>query len=254
MPSLNPISFLTSMAATVLRTGVGVQARPAAVQPEQLLKLYEFEGCPHCRLVREVLTELDMDALILPCPKGGQRYRPEVVERGGKAQFPYLVDDNAGVEMYESADIVRHLFHTYAQRPMPLHWQAIELQRIGSMLAGIPRLDQGMRVRASRCPEQPLELFSFEASPFARPVRELLCEMELPYILRSVGRTQLSDWTPPMLRQQMNLPTEPQTRNRRLLAERMETLSIPYLIDPNTGQEMGESGDILEYLRSTYTA
>ena len=57
-----------------------------------------------------------------------------------------------------------------------------------------------------------------------------------------------------MLRQQMNLPAVPQTRNRRVLAERMDTVSIPYLIDPNTGQEMGESGDILEYLRSTYTA
>ena len=39
-----------------------------------------------------------------------------MVERGGKAQFPYLVDPNTGVEMYESLDIIDYLFETYGQR------------------------------------------------------------------------------------------------------------------------------------------
>ena len=51
------------MASTVLRLGAGVFATPVAKQPAQLLQLYEFEGCPHCRLVRDALTELDLDAM-----------------------------------------------------------------------------------------------------------------------------------------------------------------------------------------------
>ncbi len=248
-----PLNIATSLASTILRAGVGVQASPAARQPEELLRLYEFEGCPHCRLVREVLTELDLDALILPCPKGGERFRAEVVERGGKAQFPYLVDPNTGTEMYESADIIEYLFATYGQRKPAWHWRLVELQRLGSVLTSITRLGVGTLARSSQAPEQPLELYSFEASPFARPVRDLLCELELPYVLRSVGRTQPGDWLPPMLRGATSMVT-PGTRNRRALLQRAGMISIPYLVDPNTGREMAESADILEYLQATYGA
>ena len=90
----------------LVRGTQGIQSRPAAEKPQVLLQLYDIENCPYCRLVREALTELDLDAEILPCPKGGERFRTEVVERGGKAQFPYLVDPNTGAEMYESLDII----------------------------------------------------------------------------------------------------------------------------------------------------
>ncbi len=247
-----PLNIATSLAATALRGGVGVATQPASEQPQQLLELYEFEGCPHCRLVREVLTELDLDALIYPCPKGGTRYRKTVVERGGKAQFPYLVDPNTGISMYESADIVKYLFATYAHRNVPLHWQLIELQRLSSMVASLPRMGLGVAAKASRLPELPLELYSFESSPFARPVRDLLCELELPYILRSVGRAQGSDWVPPVFRRSMPVRDEPQTRNRIALKARAGIVSVPYLVDPNTGQELAESEDILDYINKTY--
>ena len=252
MSMLYPLNIATSLFATALRGGVGVSTSPAAEQPPQLLELYEFEGCPHCRLVREVLTELDLDALILPCPKGGHRYRDEVVRRGGKAQFPYLVDPNTGTEMYESADIIKYLFATYGRRKLPLHWQAVELQRLGSFLAAIPRVGLGTSVKASKLPEQPLELYSFESSPFARPVRDLLCELEIPYILRSVGRSQVADWVPPALRRNLGAPVEAQTRNRKTLQSRTNVVSIPYLVDPNTGAELAESSDIIDYLNRTY--
>jgi hypothetical protein len=32
---------------------------------------------------------------------------------------------------------------------------------------------------------------------YQRAVRELLCELEIPYLLRSVGRSYVSDWVPP---------------------------------------------------------
>ena len=38
--------------------------------------------------------------------QGGKRFREFVQETGGKAQIPYLIDENTGVKMYESDDIV----------------------------------------------------------------------------------------------------------------------------------------------------
>jgi len=257
MPALYPLNVATSLTATLIRGGIGVATRPAARQPEQLLQLYDFEGCPHCRLVREVLTELDLDAQIYPCPRGGQRYRPSAVALGGKAQFPFLVDVNTGTQLYEASDIIRYLFRTYAQRPLPWHWQAVEVQRLMSVLASIPRLGVGSRARAKQNsappPAQPLQLYSFESSPFARPVRDLLCELQLPYILRSCGRSQPGDWLPPVWRQVQNRPSvQPATRNRLALSQRVGVLSIPYLIDPNTHTELAESADIIDYLQQTY--
>ena len=256
MSALYPLNIATSLAATILRVGAGVSARPASKQPEQFIEIYEFEGCPHCRLVREVLTELDLDAMIYPCPKGGHRYRDKVVDQGGKAQFPYFIDPNTNVAMYESADIIKYLFNTYGERNPPWYWQAVELQRLGSVIASIPRMGLGMTVKPSRLPAEPLQLFSFESSPFARPVRDLLCELEIPYVLRSVGRTQAADWVPPSLRRSSGSgagsDSEPQTRNRIALQARAGVVSIPYLVDPNTGTELAESAKIVAYIEDTY--
>ena len=254
MNLLYPLNIATSLASTVLRAGVGVTARPGAQQPAELLRLYEFEGCPHCRLVREVLTELDLDALILPCPKGGTRYREEVLEKGGKAQFPYFEDPNTGQAMYESADIIAYLFATYGDGKTSWHWRLVELQRLRSVLTSVTRFGAGTWARPSKRPDEPLELYSFEASPFARPVRDLLCELEIPYVLRSVGRTQLADWVPPALRRAAARQAAPRTRNRQALQARAGVISVPYLVDPNTGREMAESAAILDYLRETYGA
>lgn len=251
-----PAQIATSLLTTALRGGAGVVATPTPKRPAWLLELYEFEGCPYCRLVREVLTELDLDAMIYPCPKGGERFRPKVAERGGRAQFPYLVDPNTGVEMYESADIIRYLFRTYGPGggAVPLRWRAAELYGLPSSIAGLPRAGAGIRVRASRAPERPLELYSFEASPYARPVRERLCELELPYVLRSCGRTTVADWAPPGVRRWFGLGVDPETVNRKALAERGGTISIPYLVDGNTGVEMAESARIVRYLDEHYRA
>ncbi len=248
------VNLASSALATALRTGVGITAHPAARKPAQLLELYEFEGCPYCRLVREALTELDLDAMIYPCPKGGKRFRPRVTELGGKPQFPFLVDPNTGQQMYESLDIIAYLFETYGKRPLPLKWRAGPLQKMGSSIAAIARGTEGMRAKRARAPAKPLELYSFESSPFARPVRDLLCELEIPYVLRSAGRTRLADWVPPVLRDSLNLQAEPDLENRKALLARAGRVSIPYLVDPNTGVEMAESDDILRYLKETYAA
>ncbi|MDJ0698676.1 MAG: glutathione S-transferase N-terminal domain-containing protein [Woeseiaceae bacterium] len=246
------INIASSSVATALRPGAGISARPAANRPEQLLELYDFEACPYCRIVREALTELDLDALVYPCPKRGKRFRPRAATLGGKTQFPLLVDKNTGVTMYESADIIVYLFETYGERPVPLKWRAAALQKMASSLTSIARGSEGLIARDSRLPERPLELYSFESSPFARTVRDVLCELEIPYILRSAGRTQLADWVPPIARDSLNLRQDPDQRNRMELLERAGRVSIPYLVDPNTDTELGESADIIRYLRDTY--
>ncbi len=246
------INLATSMLSTLARATHGIQSRPAAARPGRLLQLYDIENCPYCRLVREVLTELDLDAEILPCPKGGQRFRPEVVERGGKAQFPYLVDPNTGEAMYESLDIVAYLFETYGRRRLPVRWRAGRLQTLGSMLASAPRLGQGMEARPGRAPELRLELYSFESSPYARPVRERLCELEIPYVLRNCGRTRLDEWLLPPVREALGVIPRSTVENRRHLQQQEGRVAIPYLYDPNTAHGLFESAAILEYLEQTY--
>ena len=103
---IRALDVATSLAATIARAGTGMQVGALGPRPEQPLQLYEFEACPFCRKVREALSVLDLDADVRPCPKRGPRFRAEVQRRGGKAQFPWLVDPNAGIEMYESDAIV----------------------------------------------------------------------------------------------------------------------------------------------------
>ena len=88
---LHHASVVGSVATSTLSAWRGTSVVKAAVQPPMALRLYDMEGSPHCRSVREALTALGLDAEIYPCPKGGKRYRPEVKRLGGKVQFPMLL-------------------------------------------------------------------------------------------------------------------------------------------------------------------
>jgi glutathione S-transferase len=223
----------TSLAATVLRLGSGVAVGSLGPRPAQPLQLYEFEGCPYCRKVREALTILDLEADVFPCPKGGKRYRPRVCAMGGKEQFPFLVDPHTGEMLYESDEILRHLFREYGDGAVPWLLSAGPLTLATAALAGAVRPGLGIRVRASREPEVPLELWSFEASPFCRIAREALCSLELPYRLHNVGKGSPS---------------------RAAFVERSGRMQVPFLADPNTGIELFESADIVAYLERSYGA
>ena len=117
---LRILDVSTSILTSLARLGSGGKVASPGARPERLLELYEFENCPFCRKAREALSILDLDAKIYPCPKSGPKYRPELVERGGKAQFPYLIDPNTGTEMYESNHIVRYLFEHYGNGRVPI--------------------------------------------------------------------------------------------------------------------------------------
>jgi glutathione S-transferase len=223
----------TSFLATLLRVPSGLRVGALGRRPQQPLHLYDFEGCPFCRKVREALSQLDLEAMIYPCPKGGSRYREEVKSRGGKHQFPYLVDPNTGKEMYESDEIVGYLYETYGDGRVPLLLSLGTLTTLGAAVAGLPRGRRGVSCSASKPPEKPMELWSFESSPYCRIAREKLCELEIPYLLHNVAKG---------------------SPRRDALVTRAGKMQVPYLVDPNNGVEMFESGDIAAYLDETYGA
>jgi glutathione S-transferase len=232
MPVPRPIDVTTSWTASVLRLGLGLKALHAGARPEKTLELYEFEACPFCRKVREALTMLDLRAKIYPCPKGGPTYRAQVVARGGRAQFPFLVDPNTGDELYESSDIITHLYRQYGNRS-PSWWLRSDVSVPSGSVASLLRGGRGVRYRPAHHPAQPLELYSFEASPYCRIAREALCELELPYLLVNVGKG---------------------SQERAAFRERSGRMMVPWLVDPNTGREMFESAAIVRYLQETYGA
>jgi glutathione S-transferase len=245
------LDVLNSSLTSTLRLWRGTNARGSVKRPAKHLRLYEFEACPYCRLVREALTELDLDAMIYPAPHGGQRFRPKVAQLGGKQQFPFLVDPNAGESLYESNAIIDYLYHRYGGRAVPSHLLR-PFDVASAMLSGLPRRGAGARARPSKAPRRPLELFSFESSPYSRRVRELLCELELPYLLRSTGKARFLDLGPPVLRATLfpTLPVEGRTRIE--LLRRAGKVQVPYLVDPNTESALFESDAIRDYLLATY--
>ncbi len=133
------INDLHAFAESVANGTRGLVARYPARRPERPLELYEFESCPYCRKVREAFSELDLDHISRPTPRGSERNRakvealggqrlfpyqvrnvakrgrarPALVALGGKMQVPYLIDPNTEEAMYESDAIVAYLKRTY---------------------------------------------------------------------------------------------------------------------------------------------
>ena len=225
------LDVATALAASIARLGGGLAVGHLGNRPDKLLELYEMEMCPYCRKVREALSILDLEAIVYPCPKGGPTWRPRVRERGGRELFPYLVDPNTGKAMYESSDIVAYLFTEYGDGRVPIALGAGPLTDASSIVSGLWRLGGGSRYRRARAPEQLLELYSFEASPFCRIAREALCSLELPYRLHNVAQG---------------------SARREAFVARSGKMMVPWLVDPNTGVEMFESADIVAYLNDTY--
>ena len=93
------------------------------------------------------------------------------------------------------------------------------------------RPSRGRRALPAKAPAQPLELWSFDASPYSRLAREALCELTLPYRLHNLGKWSAA---------------------RPAFRERHGRIMVPYLEDPNTGATMFESADIVAYLTKTY--
>jgi len=100
--------------ARAVRLGRGARCRRTRELSGVLpLILYNMEGSPYCRKVREALSELDLEHVVRNVPKGSPK-RAALVDRGGKMQVPYLIDPNTDRALYESDDIVAYLEAEYA--------------------------------------------------------------------------------------------------------------------------------------------
>jgi glutathione S-transferase len=201
--------------------------------PEDPLELYEFESCPYCRKVREVLTELDLE-YISRTSATGSRHRPRVEQMGGQQQFPFLVDPNTDLQMYESEDIIDYLSEQYGDGRLPMARLASPLNTITAGISTLVRprggrIREGLDVRED--PDKLLELYNFEISPFCRKVRETLCELDLDYHVHNVGKG---------------------SPRREKLKDLGGKVQVPYIIDPNTGMDLYESDDIVNYLEDVY--
>jgi len=267
--------FLDVCLATMplfLRFGAGAFA-PSNIseckRPKKRLILYEYEGCPFCRKVRETLSTLCLEVEIRPCPRETfsqyghcdlSRFRPEVAKhpKGGHLRFPFLIDEGNNVAMYDSDDIIKYLWQHYghaADMPISLFMTTIPPFTYFSFLACAFRLSPSMGwIRTpSKKPEKLLELWGFESSPFCRIVRETLCTLEIPYILHNIPhyavekRLEFAKKFNNELKLNKNgLPLEGATRLQLGMGK------FPWLVDPNTNVSMDESGEIVKYLLKQY--
>lgn len=181
------------------------------------------------------MTELDLSVEVYPCPKGSVRHREMVRTSGGKEQFPFLIDLNTGISLYESGDIVNYLFQQYGKGKSP-STGLLESTFFTGWMPTILRAGRGMTLWEKARQEPPpkkLELFSYENNPYARIVREALCELELPYVLHNVGEG---------------------SQRAKALLDVSGSKEVPYFIDPNTGARFGDYKKILSYLFQTYSA
>ncbi len=76
-----------------------------------MLTLYVKTGCPFCAKVLHAGEELKVS--FTEKNIADSNIASELIERGGKRQVPYLIDDGNDTEMYESDAIINYLNEQY---------------------------------------------------------------------------------------------------------------------------------------------
>lgn len=203
--------------ATVLRMGRGNQVSPAVgpARPGKCVVLYDYTGNQFCRLVREVLVELDIPYTLRSVGKGSPR-RQELLElTGNSTQCPYFVDPNTGVAMAESADIVKYLYETYANWTPPnelLRWASDYVMPLAKPI--FQTLAPYQAGQSSETPEayrqkiddtrdqiemeirsSPIVIYTYGLSPFSNEAKFLLESINVEYKEISLGQ----EWLPGLI-------------------------------------------------------
>lgn len=258
----NYIDTLLLFSVSVVRLASGINVAKGiekSTRPEQPLILYDSQTDPDSRLVRETLSVLDIDYVCYPCPKESMsrdkqplnsRFRPQLIKTGGLLKIPLLVDPNKSVKLYLADTINQYLWKTYGDKAIPsknytlAHYPAFRHISLFVCQLLRPSMSMGVLRAPSHRPEKPLELFAFASSPFVQRVCEVLCSLELPYVMRSVAkgspkrdafRTQELDKIP-------NFNTRPAGK-----------VQVPMLRDPNNNDiRILESTLIVDYLTTRY--
>lgn len=207
-------------------------------RPTKNLVLYEYDASPFSRKVRDACACLDLTVDMKPCPGARAGFSDELFELTGRRTVPYLVDPNSGKGMFESDDIIAYLYDTYGpgSDKVPLTLKeplAVWSCAFAALARSMPASKRQEDARPDTTEMLPLTLYGYEASPFVKPVREKLCAMALPHSLINTARGSAN--------------------RAKLVKETGVQFQVPYLKDPNTGIEMFESVEILQYLDAVYT-
>ncbi|KAA0171252.1 hypothetical protein FNF27_06371 [Cafeteria roenbergensis] len=235
--------------AKCLRVGAGAFAINRADPSADLLplQLYQYEGCPFCRKVGEAVSALALDVEVFPTPREtlraygvikDSRFRGKVLELGGEAMFPFLVDPNTGRALYDSKDIVEYLHATYGRGEAPWFVRHAGAWWNTASLAAVtlcrPLFQMGVLRVPSSAPSAPLVLWGAEGFVLSRPAQDSLCSLEIPYLYRTcpIGA--------------------PQAKWDALAAEGGSFWALPLLIDPSNGCRVSGGTAIAQYLENAY--
>merc|ERR1712157_484039 len=192
-----------------------------------------------------MINLLDLNVEYRPCPGAREGYfSKELYDRTGKRTVPYLIDENTGAEMFESSDQIEYLLKTYgpldtesydrkALWPITFEGFSIATSTVVALLLSLPGAKRQTNALPTNEKMKPLELWGYECSPFVRPVREKLSTLCLPHVMISCSRGS--------------------SNRDRLIKKTGVQFQVPFLVDPNTGIEMFEGPEIVDYLEAVYT-
>ena len=79
-----------------------------------MMTLYQFEGCPYCRMVRQRLSDLEL-TYVSVCVSQDRSRRDKVLTVSGQPTVPVLVDGD--VVLSDENEIIAYLDKTYGQAP-----------------------------------------------------------------------------------------------------------------------------------------
>jgi arsenate reductase-like glutaredoxin family protein len=199
----NPIDTSTSGLASIIRVGenglAGVTVSSNAKAAADIrLKLYDIENSSNCRVVRELVTELDLVVEIIPVATSSSNTLPD------GAEVPCLVASLPGGEekvMSGVSDVTEFLKETFSEGTIvvskessleeviqalaPVSLFATGALRTGRGIAVTPAVTSSVRVNR---PQDKLILYSYEGNQFCRLVREVLTELDITYEVRSAGK------------------------------------------------------------------
>ena len=233
--------------ATALRWGRGNQVAPCAAlkasmleppRPSQPLILYSYEGNQFCRLVREVMTELDLVYELRSAGKESPRRSELAAITGGSSQCPFLIDPNTGIDMAESKDIVEYLYKTYSRWTPPnelLQWTSQSVmplikpvfQAVAPLQAGSSQEDKSAYEQAMAVAKRQIEedtqtnavvVYTYELSPFCIEATDLLTRMGVDFKEVSLGK----EWIPGLI-------TPEGAQTRAALLEMTGQSSLPHV-------------------------
>ncbi|MGK3757773.1 MAG: glutaredoxin [Bacillariaceae sp.] len=169
--------------------------------------MYSYEGNQFYRIVREVLTELDITYELRSAGKESPRRDELASITGGSTQCPYLIDPNTGVSIPESKDIVEYLYRNYALWTPPneiLEWTSTNVMSLFKPIFSTEKdadndfqqnVEEAIRVIKTEVDTDPVVVYTYELSPFSSETKDLLDRLNVDYKEISLEK----EWIPGLI-------------------------------------------------------